>query len=266
MRNNKIAMAHPGRMGDLLYILPLARWLHKQTELLIDVWTSKYCIPTKELFEYQDCIDKFIVSEDYVLDNWGCGGQPPYINVPFTYEVIFQCGFTMTPDKFLPHWIAERGGIDIDKIPRVQYQYKESLDSPPTFDKPYYVLDTRGMTAFNDLFLDFACRSPYPVVLIGGAGNFNEPFKELAHELIMEGETKIYDATGINFLDTLTWIAKSSGFIGLMSSQLVLANGFDIPKVAVHDGRSWDMRHVQYSPTNFYPVNPSTEEVLNLLK
>jgi len=46
---------------------------------------------------------------------------------------------------------------------------------------------------------------------------------------------------------------------------LALANGFEIPKVAVHDGRSWDMRHIISSSTNHYPINPTAEQVLEIL-
>ena len=61
-------------------------------------------------------------------------------------------------------------------------------------------------------------------------------------------------------------MSRCSGFIGLQTNQLVLANGFDMPKVAPIDGKSWDMRHCLYDKSNFYPINPSAQEVLDIIE
>jgi hypothetical protein len=66
-------------------------------------------------------------------------------------------------------------------------------------------------------------------------------------------------------LSTLSILSGAKGFVGLMSSQLVLANGFPYPRIAPHDGRSWDMRHVINTEYNHYPINPSVEQILSLL-
>jgi hypothetical protein len=38
-----------------------------------------------------------------------------------------------------------------------------------------------------------------------------------------------------------------------------------VPRVSPHDGKSWDMRHVVRGEYNFYPVNPTAEECLELM-
>jgi len=74
------------------------------------------------------------------------------------------------------------------------------------------------------------------------------------------------DKTGLDLLDTLSWIANSVGFVGIISSQLVLANGFDlIRKVGVHNGKVSDMRRLQISKTNFYYINGSATEIIKML-
>ena len=73
------------------------------------------------------------------------------------------------------------------------------------------------------------------------------------------------DKTGVDMLDTLTLLAHSIGFVGLMSAQLVLANGFPIPRISPHDNIHWDMRHVINTSFNNYPINPTVEHVKALL-
>jgi hypothetical protein len=60
-------------------------------------------------------------------------------------------------------------------------------------------------------------------------------------------------------------MSKCSGFAGIQSSHLVIANGFDMPKVVPHDGKSWDMRHVIYTDQHHYIVNPTGDQILEIL-
>lgn len=262
---NKIAFAHPGRMGDVLYCLPTIKYICEKENCKADFWTSEYCLPLKELFEYQSYIDKFYISPSYVLDNWGCGGQPWYVPIPNDeYIRTYQLGFRKTPDTRLDHFIAKQVGVDPNLLPKVNYQYPDdyiSLDLERYDIEEYYLLAPRGITSFYNTFLDFIRISDLPVLQVGGSSDF------ICGDRIKPPMT--YDYTGVSFFDTTKLFSDLSGcrgFVGLMSSQLVLANGFYIPKVAVHDGRSWDMRHVVYSESNYYPINPSAEEILNIIQ
>lgn len=255
----KLGFCHPGRMGDSIYSLPTIKHLCSRYGVQADFWTSEYCLPLKRLFEYQSYIDNFYVSPSYQLKDWSCGGQPPFVPIPTNgYVTTYQLGFRHTPTKRLDHFIAESVGISNEILPKVQYEFPDFT----TLDEPYCVLDTRGETSYNNTFLEFVKLSPYKTVLIGGANNFNQSFLDLKTEL---GD-KIIDITGLDFLETTTWISKAKAFVGLMSSQLVLANGFpDLIKVIPHDGRSWHMGHVIYSDTHFYLVDPNPQEIVEII-
>jgi len=239
-----IATAHPGRLGDALYALPTIKVLCDSYKQKADFYTSQYCEPMRRLVERQSYINKFYVAPNYVVDNFGCGAQPWYVPIDGTlYTASFQLGFRYTPDTALPVFIGNCMGIQVG---RVEYEYNDFK----TLDEPYIVIAPRGNTSFRNLFCDVVRKSPYESVIIGGPNDY-----------INKG----LDATGVDLLETLTWISKARAFIGLMSSQLALANGFDLPKLVPHDGMSWDMRHVIYSPTNHYFVNPTAEEILSYI-
>lgn len=244
---NLIACSHPGKMGDALYALPAIKKACEINNCKADFYTSEYCRPMERLVKYQSYIDEFIIPKNYVVERMDMGVQPYIMPIDEDkYENVYQMGFRWVPDRAIPDFIALTCGIPLPV--KVEYEYPESLDED--LDEPYIIIAPRGETGFKELFVKFIEACPIPCIVVGGKGDF-----------IGVGE----DLTGIDMLETTTWIAKSAGFLGLMSSQLALANGFNIPKIAVHNGINWDMRHVIYSDTNFYPVNPSVLELLRIL-
>ena len=168
--------------------------------------------------------------------------------VPQNYRAIFQCGFRQVPTMSLPDFIC------------VQLRVPTGL--PITYDIPdieiplndYIVIAPYGETTYKETFNALIQQSTIPVVLVGAA-----------HENSLKADEKIIDLTGLGFLETAAWISKSKGFVGLMSAMLVLANGFNIPKVVPHDNKSWDMRHVVYSSWHHYLVNPTGKQIWNIL-
>lgn len=248
----KLAAAHPGKLGDALYTLPMMRYIYGQTGAHFDFYTSDLCLPLKELFEYQPYIDNFIIAPGYQVERTDMGVQPWYINVPSNYEHVYQMGFQTVPDEALHQYMAKQHGIAVPLAVHYEYPDLMSLDDEYPFDgtlpNDYICIAPRGDTSFRNLFNSVADRTTS--VIIGGKGDYT------GHGINM---------TDLNMLDTLTILSGAKGFLGLMSSQLVLANGFSFPKVAPWDGISWDMRHVIRQSSNHYPINPSTEEVLALL-
>ncbi len=242
----ELAFSHPGKLGDCIYVLPTIKRVCELEHKQADFYTSDLCKPLKRLFEYQSYIDQFYISPNYKIERTDMGVQPAYVPTDgHMYDKVYQLGFRKVPTTNIPQFIADQAGIR--DIGRVQYEYPNF----ETLNEPYIVLASRGETTYKNLFLDIIRKCPIKVVLIGGYW-----------EYLGEG----INMCGLDMLETVTWIAKSKGFVGLMSSQLTLANGFDVPKVAPHDNCHWDMQHVIYSPTNFYPILPTTEEVLRLLK
>lgn len=245
---NKFAAAHPGKMGDALYTLPFIRHIYNETGMKCDFYTSSYCAPLMDLFEYQSCIDKVIIPDNYVVERMDMGCQPWYMPVPDEYERAYQLGFQRIPDRAVHQFIAHEQGVDIPLA--VEYEYPKS----DTIYNRYVCLAPRHPSSYDRLFYLVAEeleRRDFDVVVIGGKG-----------EYIGIG----YDYTGASMLKTVSLLSDAVGFMGLMSSQLVLANGFSYPKVSPHDGRSWDMGHVVKQASNHYPINPSVEEVLALLE
>lgn len=245
----KYAVTHPGKIGDALYTLPIIRYLAEKSGNGVDFYTSDYCRPMKELFEYQSCIDRFIISEGYVVERMDMGCQPIYLPTFDIYDVVFHLGFRSVPDTRLDHFMALSVGIEPHLLPPVYYEIPEYDEFVEELDFPYYVLGTRGITSYDDTFREFVSIANNPTLIIGAKGEYN------GYGL---------DFTGLNLLDTCSVLSKSKGYVGLMSSMLVLANGFNIKKVVPHDGRSWDMRHVVYSDNHNYLVNPTAQEILEV--
>lgn len=252
----KYAVTHPGKIGDALYTLPTIRYLAEKSGSPVDFYTSEYCLPIKELFEYQSCIDKFIVPEDYVIKGYDMGVQPYAVPVPRgAYDTVFHLGFRSIPNKRLDWWMAESVGINPLELPPISYEIPPHNRHLIT---PYIVLAPRGETSYKSLFLDFmlqANQHGIGIVQIGAKGEFIGKCRELDS-----------DYTGLNLLDTCGLIAGAKGFVGLMSAMLVLANGYPLPKVVPHNNKSWDMRHVVNSPSNFYMVDPDASELLEIIE
>lgn len=247
----RVAACHPGKHGDALYALPTIRALALKHGCKVDFYTSSYCEPLRSLFEAQECINRFIVSPTYVLERMDMGAQPYCVPVEGEYEAVYQLGFQGIPDRAIPDYIASEVGIE---HAGVHYDLTGAVDYVKEIHSgEYYVLAPRGETSFTPIFREFIQASPISVIIIG-SGDDAKPFQDIAAT-----------ATTLSYLDTAKLIEGSSGFVGIMSSQLVLANGFDIPKVVVHDGKSWDMRHVVRGKFNRYPVNPEVSDILELL-
>ncbi len=241
-----LAFTHPGKVGDLLYSLPTVKHICQIKNEMADFYTSNYCYPiVKALLERQSYINHVYLSQTYVIEGMDMGVRPWLVPVDLSqYETTYHLGFRTPPDKALPQFIASSVGVTWNG--KIEYEF----DPLPTLDEPYIVLAPRGESSYKPVFLDVIRKSPIKVIVIGSYSDY-----------IGEGENRC----GLDLLNTLPWIANSRGFVGLMSSQLVLANGFDLPKVAPHDGKHWDMNHVIKTDTNFYPINPTAEQILGLL-
>lgn len=240
----RIACAHPGKMGDALYSLPAIRELANRHGCKVDFYTSSYCAPLRRIFEAQSCIDRFIVSEQYVLQDFSCGGQPWQVPVPDEYDAIYQLGFRELPHQPLPDHIATSVGL------RAGLPVRYDFDLPaPEIDEPYIVSAPRAGLPFREL----ADRSQMRVVEIGGAGEGT-------------GSPRAIDKTGLDMLETLPWLAHARGFAGYHTAMLVLANGFPIPKVVwTPPDAFWLFTHAVKSYHTYYPITPTASEMLRQL-
>lgn len=252
----KYAITHPGKLGDAIFTLPVCRYLAEKSGNPVDFFTSLYCAPMRELFEYQSCIGKFVIADNYKIERYDMGVQPYVVPVPIgDYDTTYHLGFRNIPDKRLDWFMAESVGINPAELGPIKYEI------PPHnryLITPYIVLAPRGETGYKSLFVDFiglAHEHGIGIVQIGGKGEF-----------IGKCGTLDSDYTGTNLLITCGLIAGAKVFIGLMSAMLVLANGWNLPKIAPHDNHSWDMRHVVKSSSNYYPINPTAQQMLEIIE
>lgn len=239
-----ICLAMPGKFGDALFSWPLARHLWRTTGERLTFVTSAYCAGLERLCLAQRWCGGFHIPPDYQIVNMGCGCQPPWMPMPAGTTKEYQCGFTTTPTCNLTDFMASQHGLPAG----LPIEYDVPTDFVMT--QPYIVLAARGQTTFRELFAAFVDACPIQVIEVGGRGD--------------RCSEKSMDCTGMDFLLTAGIMSKAKAFVGLMSSQLVLANGFAMPRIAVWDGQSWDMRHVLRSQWNHYPANPTTDELLRL--
>jgi len=247
----RLAFSHPGKMGDALYSLPAIKYITEQKNTTADFYTSEYCKPITRLLEYQPYVDNVYIPDNYEITGTAVGIQPYHMPIDGgLYDTVWQLGFKQVPSCSLPEFIGRSAGIGNSATLPIKYEYPDI----ETLDEDYIVLSARGNTIYNLLFVNFVDTCPIKVVAIGGPGDYR-----------FNPHPNLLNITGLDMLETTTWIAKSKGFVGLMSAMLVLANGFDIPKVAPHDGIHWDMRHVITSPNNHYPILPDVPRILELL-
>lgn len=238
----------PGNTGDLLYSLPTARVLCAAHATTCDFYTAETSKHTKRLMEYQSFIDRLIIPKAYKIERRDIGTQPYIMPIEDTYDAVYHLGYRSVPDRTLHQFIAYQLGITLPLA--IHYEYP-IIESPLTI--PYVCIAARGETTYKAFFMDLISKlnsRGIGVAQIGGKGDFVGLFG--------------WDATGKDMLDTLSILSHAKAFIGLMSSQLVLANGFPIPRIAPHDGIHWDMRHCVYTPLNHYPINPTTDAIIDL--
>lgn len=241
----KIAVAHPGAIGDALYCLPTARWLAEKHGCQVDFYTSTYCKPMKTLMEFQKEIDEVVLMgpPEYIITGSGPGFQPWEMPVPKEkYEAVYQLGFRVNPYCSLPAFIAE--SVNAPPLP-IRYDLPDYARSYP-LDEEYIVIAPKGKTSFLPVYEDVCRYSKVQVVQVGGPGEGVDNPKTL-------------DLCGkADMLETLIILSGARAFVGQMSSNLVLANGFpEMPKFIPHDDQSWDMKHVLYSKRHNYLINPS---------
>jgi hypothetical protein len=198
----KIVCTHPGKMGDLLWSLPTINALYLDRDSKIDLITSKYCAPLKAFLEYQDCIEKVIVSEEYVAQHHDFGTQPWEMPVDGEYNEIFHLGFRESPQMHLRDYMAQLAGID-----PVDFIAKYPPFNPPNGYISIAAASRWFYTKANYLLMKIAEKISLPIVWVG--------------EKI---ETDIgINLTGLDFLYTASVLAHANTAVSYSSSNGVLA-------------------------------------------
>lgn len=119
MPEKTIILTHCGKLGDMLYCLPIASWLMKTRGVKTHMVLPK-CFPpfryVEALLRQQECIsDVSFVDHEC---NWSGHAGQPYKFDPAKFGIqgeYYNLGFRGYPNKFVTPFVAEEHGFDYDR-------------------------------------------------------------------------------------------------------------------------------------------------------
>lgn len=244
-----IACCHPGKIGDALYALPTIRELARIHNCKVDFYTSEVCYPIKEFMEIQEPINECIIPSNYVVGSTDQQGvQPWYMDqVPENkYEKVYQLGFKDFPDCSLPEFIANSIGLDKKIGQNIYYDFIKTTDE---YEKEKYVVIAPGRRPiFYDAFDKLIEYIKMPVYVVGNRAEYTGVG---------------INCTSMTFNDMTSLISGCHLYIGTFSSPLVIANGFDVPKL-ISQSTPADYIHTVQKPKSHYIFEPSFEQLKHL--
>lgn len=241
-----IAVAHPGKIGDLLFCLPTARDLCERHGVPVDVYTSPYCRDALGVIAAQPYVRRAAVLEQYVMDHFDMGAQPWRMPVPEeAYDHVYQLGFRSFPDRHCIRFVAHQAGLpepDPDdfalEIPGTGAVARRGLRTP------YVVLTTLSSTGGGSLTWPwsnpkvsaFVRDSPLPVYVVGLEAEWARydcaaDFEPLPGLTLLEIAEVMRGAVAV--------ITYSTG-LGVLASGALRGTGVSL--VCLFDGEvSWDV-------------------------
>ena len=222
----KIAVAHPGKLGDALYALPTVRYLSGLHGMKADFWTSDWCKPLAGLLEAQSCIDKVIVPDDYKMQDAHCGVRPWRVPVHGEYVATYQLGFRDWPDASLPDYIAKQVGLV--KAPELW------LETAPKqlAITPRPVLCSKALATYPDWFEAFMALRP------------QQEFFAVSLPKLERKWPNVIDATGPDLLSAARVVEKAPFVVGMPSIIQTIATFFPVKSAACVGKRHWDDVHL----------------------
>lgn len=247
-----IACAHPGKIGDTLYTLPAIRRLCEIHGAKADLYARWFCEPAKQFIENQPFINKFRMDGIYTECKpryQGTTKIPEEKNYIKYYDMSWETPpMSPHPENFcelvgVPAWVGKDIRYDVpDGLPG---RAVDALQGKTT----YAVVVGRGPGAggFRSLLENVIEMAPWPVLVLG-----------TKDEYIKGG----IDLTGLGYLDMARVIARATAFVGMFSSPLVVAQGFEIPKTCVFNGTDWWPHQIVMDGETDYLVMPTAKRVL----
>lgn len=245
----KYAFAHPGKIGDMLYMLPTIKTICERDAAVAYVYTSAVCEPARRLVLAQPYIQDFIVPPEYVIESFGQGVQPWHMPIPDgVYDRVFQLGFEHFPQGPLHLSIAKTAGLA--SVPDPSYVCPDIR----FIDEPYIVLAHASHYSYQALYEAYryvADHSPIATVQTGRVEEW------------VGG--KSINMTGLDLLETASLIKGAAMWVGFYSGLLVVANGFPVKKVITLQAPD-PKQHGLHLPNTYEIYQPQTgEELLNFI-
>lgn len=240
----------PGKLGDLLYSLPTARHISKIFGTKIDFWTSKFCGSALPLLKAQSYINDAFVSQKYVPQHDNCGVQPWSLEPESQYDKVYHLGFRSYPQCRL-----------VDYFPTI-YGFT-MVDTAIKYDIPEH-------------------SSAGEVVIVPGRNPLLKPYfieilEKLPKELMIvqcgpKEELIKVNLPNVNYccdiVDALCVMDNAKLFIGTLSANLVLANGFpNLKKVILIEKERHNPVHDIQSQNHYY-VEPKNalQKIMDIVR
>lgn len=247
----KISVSHPGRLGDALYCLPTVRHLSKIFDTKIDFWTSNYCKPLVNLLKKQTYINEVFINEQYIAHHHNCGTQPSILECLGKYDKIFHLGIREYPQcRLVDYYPTIHGFTMVDTT--IKY------DFPPLVggSKDRIIVCPGRNTVFKPLLTE---------LMTSLADEYNPVYQIGPKEECISIDSPSVLTYNVDMLETLSYMSDAKLFIGTLSANLVLANGFpDLKKVILCEPERWCPRHDIHTVNHHYIVPSSLEQVLSL--
>lgn len=244
----KIAVTMPGLIGDLLYSIPTARHISKIFGVKIDFWTANHCSPAISLLKQQSFINEAFISKKYVPQHNGCGTQPWELTPEQEYDRVFHLGLRDYPQCSLVEYFPKIYGLSLTDV-TIKYDFE-----PEVYEGKIVVAPGRN-PLLKPLILDVIknLTQKGTVYQVGPTS-----------ELIGISMPNLVNLD-LSMADTLPVLANADLFIGTLSANLVLANGFDMKKIVIVEPERHCAIHDIQSIKHHYIVPKTAEEILRLI-
>jgi len=245
----KIACTHSGLNGDALYSLPTIRHISKIFDTKVDFWTSKLCTPILSLVKAQSYINEVFVAEKYQVQHTGCGAQPFQLEPEKSYDKVYMLGFRDYPQCRLVDYFPSIYGFSyVDTTIKYEGFQEKSKDNS-------IVICPGRNPQLKPVFIELMSVLSQKGNIVNQIGPENETIK-----LDLPNLTTY----NVDMLETLGFLADAKLFVGTLSANLVLANGFpNLKKVVLVEPERHNPTHDIHSPNHFY-IKP--EEALTAIK
>ena len=240
----------PGRIGDALYSLPTIRHISKILGSKVDFWTSDYCKPLVSLFKAQSFINEVYIAKNYIVQHHGCGTQPWELIPEKEYDRIYHMGLRSYPQGRLVDYYPSLHGFTFCDT-SIQYDFTKR-------EIPSGIVVSPGRNPilkplFSKLITELA--QNHTIYQVGPPSetiNITHPNLKTISE---------------DMLGTIAYINACHTFIGTLSANLVLANGFPCKKIIICEKERHNPAHDVHNESHIYldfPVSP--EEVIKCVK